>query len=252
MMRLIGIVAFCVVGLGAEKKLPETEKVEGLLSLRSKVIDFECYDTPLNDALDFIVAQTGINLVLHSSVPTGDKQPKLTLKLKGVTAETALKYVAKACDLEILYDDDVFMLVSKDKIKFEPMVKAYNLAYLKVMTFPISFRLTDVIASEIAETAGNVWRDYYRTRYGDDLLQREIERRIIERVRSQRDFDSTIIELARILIEFYGRGEGKGRWVPGTDIFVLIAPPQVHLRFAELLLEMAGKVPPQKKREERK
>jgi len=209
----------------------------GLAKLKGRTLDAKFQATTLDDAVAFIAQQTGANIVIHPGVYVKKpaEQRRLTFVLANVTGEVLLKTIARLNDLDIIYEDDVFILAPKEQEPIEPVTRAYNVGLLRVIHVPSHFTAGDELIQQIAETGGIISTDYYKSHFSDDFRIEKFERRMD----ANASYYQGLAAIASGMIEEYGGGKGKAVWVPGTDVIVVVASPDVQARFAELLLTLA-------------
>ncbi len=83
-------------------------------------------DVPLVDVLKFFAKQTGINIIPSASVLSG--KYNVTINVKDMPLESALKYLLKSYNLTYQIDDDAVWITTPDQLEKEPVeTKIYHL-----------------------------------------------------------------------------------------------------------------------------
>jgi MSHA biogenesis protein MshL len=112
------------VEIRAPEFLPVTEDVS---PLRTRIVDVVARNTPLRDVLHVIAEATNLNLVLEKGVVP---ETPVTISLRNVTAEDALRTVLSSVDYFFNVKDTMLFVKAHDTKVFEvgipPVVQGYN------------------------------------------------------------------------------------------------------------------------------
>lgn len=88
-------------------------------------ISFEFVESPLDEVLDFLQDTTGVTFVLDP--PAVPKVPTVTLRVRDMRAESALKWILKVVGLEYALRDEAVLVSTADVIRQEPQMRVYDL-----------------------------------------------------------------------------------------------------------------------------
>jgi len=240
MRRTIVILIAGTLLAGEAPKRPALEvpaHLAGLAKLRSKTTTANFQATPLDDVIAFVAQLVEVNIVVHPEVYVKKpaEQRKITLNLSKITGEALLKIIARLNDLDIIYDDDIFLLVPKGYEFVEPLTRAYDVGFLGGIRVSSHLTPTDELIRQIAETGGIISTEHYEAHLSDDF---GVER-FTKRMDAGALYCQCLAAIASGMIQEYGDGRGKAGWVPGTDVIVVVAMPDVQLRFSQFLLALA-------------
>ena len=112
------------VEMRAPEFIPVTEDVS---PLRTRIVDVVARNTPLRDVLHVIAEATNLNLVLEKGVAP---ETQVTISLRNVTAEDALRTVLYSVDYFYTVKDTMLFVKVYDTKVFEvgipPVVQSYN------------------------------------------------------------------------------------------------------------------------------
>jgi MSHA type pilus biogenesis protein MshL len=112
------------VEMRAPEFIPVTEDVS---PLRTRIVDVVARNTPLRDVLHVIAEATNLNLVLEKGVAP---ETPVTISLRNVTAEDALRTVLSSVDYFYTVKDTMLLVKVYDTKVFEvgvpPVVQSYN------------------------------------------------------------------------------------------------------------------------------
>ncbi len=112
------------VEIRAPEFLPVTEDIS---PLRTRIVDVVARNTPLRDVLHVIAEATNLNLVLEKGVVP---ETPVTISLRNVTAEDALRTVLSSVDYFFTVKDTMLFVKAHDTKVFEvgipPVVQGYN------------------------------------------------------------------------------------------------------------------------------
>lgn len=104
--------------------LPVTEDIS---PLRTRIVDVVARNTPLRDVLHVIAEATNLNLILEKGVAS---ETPVTISLRNVTAEDALRTVLSSVDYFFTVKDTMLLVKAHDTKVFEvgipPVVQGYN------------------------------------------------------------------------------------------------------------------------------
>jgi MSHA type pilus biogenesis protein MshL len=104
--------------------VPVTEDVS---PLRTRIVDVVARNTPLRDVLHVIAEATNLNLVMEKGVAP---ETQVTISLRNVTAEDALRTVLSSVDYFYAVKDTMLFVKAYDTKVFEvgipPLVQSYN------------------------------------------------------------------------------------------------------------------------------
>jgi len=112
------------VEIRAPEFLPVTEDIS---PLRTRIVDVVARNTPLRDVLHVIAEATNLNLILEKGVAS---ETPVTISLRNVTAEDALRTVLSSVDYFFTVKDTMLFVKAHDMKVFEvgipPVVQGYN------------------------------------------------------------------------------------------------------------------------------
>ena len=112
------------VEMRAPEFIPVTEDIS---PLRTRIVDVVARNTPLRDVLHVIAEATNLNLVLEKGVAP---ETPVTISLRNVTAEDALRTVLSSVDYFYTVKDTMLFVKAYDTKVFEvgipPVVQSYN------------------------------------------------------------------------------------------------------------------------------
>lgn len=107
--------------------------------LAATKISFEFEETSLEDAISFVAKLTRVNLVISPRLRNeGVEDLTLTLKLRDVSAKTALDLILRFHDLGMTYRSGVLLITTKEDARGRPILRLYSIADLtfKLEDFP--------------------------------------------------------------------------------------------------------------------
>jgi hypothetical protein len=108
--------------------------------LKNLKITLEFADTPLPEALDFIRSFSGIDFVIDTKVREKfpDDQLKVSLKVKDIPLESALRLLLSSKNLGAVYREGVLMVVLKEDLDKELTLRIYDVRdlLLKIQDHP--------------------------------------------------------------------------------------------------------------------
>jgi len=112
------------VEMRAPDFVPATEDIS---PLRTRIVDVVARNTPLRDVLHVIAEATNLNLVMEKGVAP---ETPVTISLRNVTAEDALRTVLSSVDYFYAVKDTILLVKVYDTKVFEvgipPVVQSYN------------------------------------------------------------------------------------------------------------------------------
>jgi hypothetical protein len=96
--------------------------------LKNVRISLEFADTPLPEALDFIRSFSGIDFVIDAKVRERypDDQLKVSLKVRDIPLESALKLLLGSRSLGAVYRDGVLLIVLKEDLDKDVALRMYD------------------------------------------------------------------------------------------------------------------------------
>jgi MSHA type pilus biogenesis protein MshL len=112
----------------AEMRAPDFVPItEDISPLRTRIVDVVARNTPLRDVLHVIAEATSLNLVLEKGVAP---ETPVTMSLRNVTAEEALRTVLSSVDYFYTVKDTMLFVKAYDTRVFEvgipPVLQSYN------------------------------------------------------------------------------------------------------------------------------
>ncbi len=135
MMIVFALVLSLVSAQDDQKKrdinrLLKTKKLEKL----------EFADTPLEEVVEYLRNQSGLNLTISPKI--WDKKPRdqyrITFKVESITLKSAMKMILAMHDLAARYREGVMEIVLRDELKREVVTRVYDVQDLmiKINNFP--------------------------------------------------------------------------------------------------------------------
>lgn len=103
--------------LEKEKKITPLVKVPEIRKRLKIPISVDFKDVELDYVLSFLSDATGVNIVPSSEIDISEK--KVSIKIKDMPLEEALKYILKAQDLTYRIEEDAVWVATKDELKNE-------------------------------------------------------------------------------------------------------------------------------------
>jgi hypothetical protein len=108
--------------------------------LKNLKISLDFTDAPLPEALDFIRSFSGIDFVIDTKVREKypDDQLKVSLKVKDIPLESALRLLLSGKNLGAAYREGVLMIVLKEDLDKEVLLRIYDVRdlLLKIQDHP--------------------------------------------------------------------------------------------------------------------
>lgn len=131
--------AILAVGLGWSgaafaAQQPDATKEQVVSKLNSMKVSVDFKDVSLEEALDFLRAFSGLNLVVDAEVhqKMSEDQLKLTLRVRDLLLKSVLKLMLNPKDLTATYKDGVILIVPKDKVDRNVVMQIYDVRDLLV------------------------------------------------------------------------------------------------------------------------
>ena len=117
---------------GAAQNDPVKEQVVSKLNSMKVSVDFK--DVSLDEALDFLRAFSGLNLVVDAEVhqKMSEEQLRLTLRVRDLLLKSVLKLMLNPKDLTATYKDGVILVIPKDKVDQNVVMQIYDVRDLLV------------------------------------------------------------------------------------------------------------------------
>lgn len=91
-------------------------------------VSFSFQDTPFADAVEYLGAVSGLNVVIHKDADVGDAN--LTLTLKDVKLRTALEFVTRQANVTWTIRDGVVVIGHKDDVVAPRTTRVYDVMHL--------------------------------------------------------------------------------------------------------------------------
>ena len=100
--------------------------------LSSTIVSFSFEDQPVAEVVEYLGTLGDINVVLdHGKIEPGQT---VTLKLKNVSMETAIKFVSESIGMKYVIRDGVVLISDEEGTKQEPMTRVYEVLDLVTET----------------------------------------------------------------------------------------------------------------------
>lgn len=136
MKHLAAVLAAGLLGSTAAFAAQQTDPVKDQVvsKLNSMKVSVDFKDTSLDEALDFLRAFSGLNLVVDAEVhqKMSEDQLKLTLRVRDLLLKSVLKLMLNPKDLTATYKDGVVLVVPKDKVDRNVVMQIYDVRDLLV------------------------------------------------------------------------------------------------------------------------
>ena len=92
--------------------------------LSNTIVSFSFEDQPVPEVVEYLSTLGNINVVLdHAKMDPGQT---VTLKLKNVTMETAIKFVSESIGVKYVIRDGVVLISDEEGTKQEPVTRVYE------------------------------------------------------------------------------------------------------------------------------
>ncbi len=125
-----GIVPTALKTKKIKKEERERRRILNLPPIKKKLqqkISANFEDVPLVDVLKFFAEQTGVNIIPSASVLS--KEYNVSIDVKDMALESALKYLLKSYNLTYQIDEDAVWITTPDQLEKEPVeTKVYHLS----------------------------------------------------------------------------------------------------------------------------